>query len=82
MRDRAGLPKTFTFHDLRRTYATQLGQNGASLAELKRLLGHANVESVMIYQVAEKDRVRAIAARRAQANASTGTGEVIELRAQ
>lgn len=82
VRDRAGLPKTFTFHDLRRTYATQLGQNGASLAELKRLLGHANVESVMIYQVAEKDRVRAIAARRAQANASSGMGEVIALRAQ
>ena len=82
VRDQAGLPKTFSFHDLRRTYATQLGQNGASLAELQRLLGHSNVESVMIYQVAEKDRVRAIATRRAQANASTGTGEVIELRAQ
>lgn len=81
VRDQAGLPSTFTFHDLRRTYASQLGQNGATLAELQRLLGHANVEAVMIYQVAETDRIRAIAAKRADANTPTPTPEVTPLKA-
>ena len=79
VRDLAGLPKTFTFHDLRRSYATQLGQQGATLAELMRLLGHSDPKTVMIYQVAEKDRLRMLVQRRGEYMAGQEEGSVLPL---
>lgn len=56
----AGWESSFVFHDLRRTYLTRLGQNGATLAELMRAAGHTTPETVMVYQVAEAERLRAL----------------------
>ena len=79
VRDLAGLPKSFTFHDLRRSYATQLGQQGATFAELMRLLGHSDPKTVMIYQVAEKDRLRMLVQRRGEYMAGQEEGSVLPL---
>ena len=42
----AGLPKDFTFHGLRHTYASQLIQAGAPLQAVADQLGHANTLTV------------------------------------
>lgn len=52
-----------TVHDLRRTAATIAAQNGATTAELMRLLGHTTVQMAMTYQTAEDARDRERAAR-------------------
>lgn len=48
-------------HDLRRTAATLAAQQGATLAELMRLLGHTTAQMAMVYQVGTdaRDRERA-----------------------
>lgn len=48
-------------HDLRRTAATIAAQQGATLAELMRLLGHTTAQMAMVYQVGTdaRDRERA-----------------------
>ncbi|MEH1547734.1 site-specific integrase [Cutibacterium avidum] len=48
-------------HDLRRTAATVAAQQGATLAELMRLLGHTTAQMAMVYQVGTdaRDRERA-----------------------
>lgn len=38
----AGLPDTIGFHDLRRTFATTLYQNGAPIPVIQQLLGHSD----------------------------------------
>ncbi|WP_257477622.1 site-specific integrase [Acidipropionibacterium jensenii] len=50
-----------TIHDLRRTAATLAAEDGATLEELKRLLGHTTADVAMLYQVpsARRDRDRA-----------------------
>lgn len=60
-RAKAGLPEHFKFHDLRALYLTRLAQSGATLAELKAAAGHETVETVMIYQTAEAQRLKALA---------------------
>ncbi|MFN3225394.1 MAG: tyrosine-type recombinase/integrase [Hyphomicrobiales bacterium] len=45
----AGLDRELVFHSLRHTYASQLLQNGGTLATLARQLGHANINTV--YQI-------------------------------
>lgn len=42
----AGLPKNFTFHGLRHTYASQLIQAGAPLIVVADQLGHRNINTV------------------------------------
>ncbi len=46
-KDAAGVPKDFTFHGLRHTYASQLIQSGAPLIVVADQLGHANVMQVV-----------------------------------
>ena len=43
-RDAAGLPATFTSHDLRHLYASSLLSNGARLDMVSKILGHKSVE--------------------------------------
>jgi integrase len=49
------------FHDLRHTAGTLAAQHGATLAELKRLLGHSSVRAALRYQHAAEARLKAIA---------------------
>ncbi|WP_423057357.1 tyrosine-type recombinase/integrase [Brevibacterium linens] len=51
----------FTFHGLRHTALTRVGQAGATLEELKRYAGHSSAEVVSKYQHATKDRLAMLA---------------------
>jgi len=47
---RAGIVKIdVSLHTLRHTYATHLLEQGASILTIKELLGHANIDTTMIY---------------------------------
>lgn len=48
--------KKVTMHTLRHCYATNLIENGATLIQVKELMGHSNIRSTMEYvHVANKD---------------------------
>ncbi|MDN6149636.1 MAG: tyrosine-type recombinase/integrase [Yaniella sp.] len=51
----------FTFHDLRHTYLTTLANSGATIEELQKLGGHRDINSVMVYQHAGRDRLVGLA---------------------
>ncbi|WP_231447283.1 tyrosine-type recombinase/integrase [Brevibacterium zhoupengii] len=51
----------FTFHSLRHTALTRIGQAGATLEELKRYAGHSSAEVVAKYQHATRDRLAMLA---------------------
>lgn len=51
----------FTFHGLRHTALTRIGQAGATLEELKRYAGHSSAEVVAKYQHATRDRLAMLA---------------------
>lgn len=59
-REAIGRP-TLHWHDLRRTAATLGAEQGASVAEMQRRLGHATADMALHYQRATADRDRAIA---------------------
>lgn len=48
-RSKVGTQKKFTAHTLRHTYATHLLESGLNIMSLKELLGHAHIETTMIY---------------------------------
>lgn len=50
-----------TFHGLRHTALTRIGQAGATLEELKRYAGHSSAEVVAKYQHATRDRLAMLA---------------------
>lgn len=56
-----GLDSRFTFHGLRHSGLTLLGQCGATLAELMHRAGHSDVERVIIYQHSSRERDAALA---------------------
>ncbi|MFC0248752.1 tyrosine-type recombinase/integrase [Citricoccus parietis] len=53
--------ENFTFHGLRHSALTRLGQAGATTAELKAYAGHSDGASVERYQHAERSRLAALA---------------------
>lgn len=48
-RSKVGTKKKITAHTLRHTYATHLLEAGLNLVSLKELLGHAHIETTLIY---------------------------------
>jgi site-specific recombinase XerD len=48
-RSKIGTSKKITAHTLRHTYATHLLESGLNLIALKELLGHARIETTLIY---------------------------------
>jgi len=48
-RDRAGLPKSITFHSLRHTFASWLVAIGADIKTVQELVGHSSMESTQLY---------------------------------
>jgi integrase len=52
-----GLPDRFRFHDLRHTGLTIFAREGATLAELMRRGGHADIRIVLRYQHATLERL-------------------------
>jgi integron integrase len=56
---KAAIPKRVTPHTLRHCYATHLLQAGANIRDVQELLGHANVETTMIYTHVQAAPVRA-----------------------
>ncbi|MDQ4101037.1 MAG: tyrosine-type recombinase/integrase [Thermoproteota archaeon] len=46
---KAGISKEVTLHTLRHTYATHLLEQGVNILTIKELLGHAHIETTMIY---------------------------------
>lgn len=54
---KAGIIKSVNVHTLRHTYATHLLEDGLDIVSLKELLGHANIETTMVYlHVAQSGR--------------------------
>ena len=45
----AGIAKDVTVHTLRHSYATHLIEDGLNIVTVKDLLGHAKIETTMIY---------------------------------
>jgi integrase/recombinase XerD len=52
------LPKTLTLHSLRHTYATNLLEDGVSIAVAQKLLGHADIKTTTLYQGVSDQFVR------------------------
>ena len=48
-RRKAKLSEKVTMHTLRHCYATNLIENGATLLQVKELMGHSNIRSTMEY---------------------------------
>jgi integrase len=48
-RQRAGLPERFTFHSLRHSFCTMVGQSNVGLPTLMSLTGHASVSAASVY---------------------------------
>lgn len=45
-------------HKFRRTFATNLVNKGVPIEQIKELLGHANLDTTMIYAIVDQDQVR------------------------
>lgn len=62
-RDAAKNPRfnELTFHGLRHSCLTRLGQAGATLSDLMAFAGHSDIDSVLIYQHSEKERLATLA---------------------
>ena len=46
---KAGIVKEVSLHTLRHTYATHLLEQGVNILTIKELLGHAHINTIMIY---------------------------------
>jgi len=56
-RKKAGIIKRVSPHTLRHSFATHILENGYSLIEVNRLLGHSRLETTMIYSHVAKPKV-------------------------
>ena len=58
--EKTGIIKDVSVHSLRHTYATHLLEQGVDIVTIKELLGHANIQTTMVYlHVAKVNRVNA-----------------------
>lgn len=55
---RAGLSRPISSHDLRMTFATDMVQRGVNVRVIQRILGHASLETTMIYLGTSEDDMR------------------------
>jgi site-specific recombinase XerD len=46
---KSGIQKQVTVHTLRHTYATHLLEEGLDIVSIKELLGHAHIQTTMVY---------------------------------
>ena len=58
--------KKFTFHGLRHSCLTRFGQAGATLSDLMNFAGHSDIESVLVYQHSERERLASLSERMAE----------------
>ena len=59
---RAGLPSSYTgTHLLRHTAATRLVASGATIKEVADVLGHASLDSTVLYAKVDTERLRKVA---------------------
>ena len=45
-------------HKFRRTFATNLVNKGVPIEQIKELMGHANIDTTLIYAIVDKDQIR------------------------
>lgn len=57
--ERAGLPRRVTCHQLRHSYAQRLLETGATIMEVRDLLGHSSIATTQVYLFADPSRMRA-----------------------
>ncbi len=53
----AGLRRSLHFHSLRHTFATWLVQDGVSIYEIQKLLGHSSIEMTQIYSHLQSEQL-------------------------
>ena len=76
-----GLPRGFTFHDLRHTHATWLLTHGVDLKTVSELLGHADEATTLrtyAHVLPGRDAYAASVFEQAAAEAAAGNGEVLQ----
>ena len=64
----------FRFHDLRHTAASHLMMRGASLADVRAVLGHADIKMTMRYAHLSREHLRSAVVRLDGLGAPTATG--------
>jgi integrase/recombinase XerD len=57
MRNKAGINKKATMHSLRHSFATHLLENGTDIVRIQRLMGHANINTTLLYLQVAKVRL-------------------------